>query len=78
MEKEIVAGNLGSIANYDVEFKGGKLIAKLDAEKAEYGIKAGVFFEAGAEAVIDAIARAIPGTIDDVLLGIVKTALLKV
>lgn len=78
MEKDIVEGSIGQIGSYDVEFKGGKLIAVVMAEKAELGISAGVKVEIKAEAVIDALAAAIPGSIDDAIFGVLKAALLKV
>lgn len=74
MEKDIVEGNLGQIGHYDVEFKGGKLVAKVDAAHP-VGVTAGVHIEIGAGAVIDAIAKAIPGQIDDAILGVLKAAL---
>ncbi len=73
MEKDIVDGKLGEVGAYDLEFKGGKLVAKISAGKA--GISGGAFIEIDAEIVLDALAAAIPGTIDDAVLGLVKAAL---
>lgn len=81
MEKDIVDGKIGEVGAYDVEFKGGKLVAKADLSVSEpipgVEVKAGVSISISAESVIDAIAKAVPGQIDDVLLGLLKGALLK-
>jgi hypothetical protein len=76
MEADIAQGQVGKVGQYDVEFKGGKLVAKIDAKPAD-GVAAGVFVEVDAAVVLDALAKAIPGTIDDALLGVAKAALLK-
>lgn len=70
MEADIVEGKLGEVGGYDLEFKGGKLTFEI---KLNVGV--GVKAEVGAEAVIDAIAKAIPGQIDDAILGVLKAAL---
>jgi hypothetical protein len=75
MEADLVQGPIGSVGKYDVEFKDGKLIASIDASPTA-GVSAGVKVEVDAAVVLDALAKAIPGTIDDALLGIVKAALL--
>jgi len=74
MEKEIVEGNIGSVGKYDVEFKGGCLCVLVEAG-LPYG-SAGLQVKVGAEAVLDAIAKAIPGQIDDAVIGVIKAALL--
>jgi hypothetical protein len=81
MEADIVEGTIGNVGSYDVEFKGGKLIAKAGvahSPTAGVSVKADLSLEVGAEAVVDAIAKAIPGQIDDMVLGMIKAALLKV
>jgi hypothetical protein len=75
MEKDIVDGKIGNVGSYDVEFKDGKLKAQVAASPAE-GVSAGAFIEIDAAMVLDALAKAIPGTIDDALLGVAKAALL--
>lgn len=74
MEKDLLQGPIGEAGMYDVEFKGGKLIAKANAA-ADFGT-ASILVSIDASKVIDAIAAAVPGKIDDVVLGVVKTALL--
>lgn len=76
MEKDIVEGKIGSVGEYDVEFKGGKLVAKAGVTAPEGLGTAGMFVEIPAGPVIDkafAVAeKAIPGTIDDAILEMVK------
>lgn len=75
MEKDLVEGKLGDVGSYDVEFKDGKLVAKVEAKFAVGN--AVVSLEIGAEQVLDAIAKAIPGAVDDAVISIIKGALLK-
>ena len=64
--KEIAEGQIGQDAKYDIEFKDGKLVAEV--------VYAGQFAEAGvvvklpASAIKEAIKKAIPGQIDDLVL----------
>lgn len=76
MEADILDGKIGAVGGYDLEFKGGKLTFVVDVA-APGGLvegKLGVGVDAGA--VLDAIAKAIPGTIDDAIIGVAKAALL--
>lgn len=66
MEKEIVAGEIGSEANYKVEIKEGKLQASLVYQGKQAGVGANV--NIGIGAVLDAIKEAIPGHFDDALI----------
>lgn len=74
MEADIVDGKLGEHGSYDVEFKGGKLVAKVDYSPAG-GVKGGAFIELEAEAVKEAIKKAIPGQYDDVALDLLFSLL---
>jgi len=79
MEKDIVDGKIGEVGAYDVEFKGGKLVAKADAAAVPGGlvsVKAAVSVEIDAKAVFAAIKAKIPGNVDDAILGVVEAALL--
>lgn len=76
MEKDLAQGPIGTVGSYDVEFKEGKLTAKVSA-KVEAGVEGGAFISLDASLILDALAKAIPGQIDDALLGILKGALLK-
>lgn len=73
MEKDLAEGKIGSVGAYDLEFKGGKLTFKLSAGAS--GLSAMVGIEADADVVLDALAKAIPGHVDDALLGLMKSAL---
>lgn len=70
MEKDIIDGKIGTVGTYDVEFKGGKLRAVVLANTAVGS--AGITLEIGAEQVITAIEKAIPGQIDDAILEMLK------
>lgn len=73
MEKDILEGKIGEVGGYDLEFKGGKLVLKVDAA-IDIG-KAGFFAELEADKVLDALAKAIPGQWDDVALNGLKAIL---
>jgi hypothetical protein len=73
MEKDIVDGKIGEVGAYDLEFKNGKLSFKVSALKS--GVSVSALVEAEADAVIDAMAKAIPGQIDDAVFGLIKAAL---
>lgn len=73
MEADLVQGKLGTVGKYDVAFKGGELVVEIDGNDAVGSV--GMVVKVKASAVLDAIALAIPGTIDDALIGIIKGAL---
>jgi hypothetical protein len=73
MEADIVDGKIGSMGAYDVEFKGGKLQAKL-VFSHPVG-EATVNIAIGSDAVIEALKAAIPGKVDDAILEVLKSAL---
>lgn len=78
MEKDIAEGNIGTVGVYDIEFKGGKLVAKAKlGTSTDQGLslEADMLISLDAEKVIDAIAKAIPGQIDDAVLSLIKGAL---
>ncbi len=79
MEKELLKGSIGTVGNYDVEFKGGKLLASVNlAHDATEGVGASANLSVSIDAakVIDAIERAVPGPIDDAVLEIMKKVLI--
>lgn len=77
---DIVDGKLGEVGAYDVEFKDGYLSAKAQVlAKVASGIVEIVGeleVRVGAEAVIEALKKAIPGEIDDAILDGAKKLLL--
>lgn len=77
-DKEFIQGKIGSVGTYDVEFRAGKFIARVDVshEATEgVGVSADVELSIDAGKVIDAIARAIPGHFDDAVLELAKKLL---
>lgn len=78
LDKDIVDGKLGNMGAFDVEFKGGYLVGKVEVKAPIAGVvdvSGVVEVRVGAEAVIEAIKKAIPGKVDDAILDVVKAAL---
>ena len=73
MDKPLVEQPLGSVGKVEVKVAGGVLSVELDA--GAVGLSAGVVLKLDSDQVCDALAKAIPGTIDDALLGVLKVAL---
>lgn len=73
MEKDIVDGAIGKVGKYDLEFKEGEL--RFVLEVGQFGLGAGVKVAIKADAVLDAIAKAIPGQVDDAIFAVLKQAL---
>ena len=73
MEKDIVEGKLGSVGEYDLEFKEGKL--KFILKAGHSGVNGVIGIEVDSDAVLDAIAKANPSQIDDAILAVIKAAL---
>ncbi len=74
METELAEGKLGTVGQYDVAFKDGFLVVDVGAAIPLGSL--GIVLKVDAAQIVDAIAKAIPGTLDDVILGVLKTALL--
>lgn len=74
MEKDLAKGPIGSVGSYDVSFKGGKLLvsASVSLPPSE---NASLQIEVDANKVLDALAAAVPGKLDDMLIGLIKAAL---
>lgn len=70
---EIAEGPIGNVGKYDIEFKEGKLVCEVSAQVGF--ADAGFVLKIGAEQVLDAIAKAIPGTIDDAVIDMAKKLL---
>lgn len=78
MEKDIIEGKIGEVGAYDVEFKGGKLVAKAGVSKEPapgVSVKADVSLEIGAKLVLEALKKAIPGQVDDIFIDMAIKAL---
>lgn len=74
MEKDIVDGKIGEVGAYDLEFKEGALKFTL-LLASPFGVEGELNVKVKADAVMDAIAKAIPGQVDDAVLGLIKSAL---
>ena len=72
MDAPILEGQIGDAGKYDVTFKTGTL--RVEASYAS-GVTAGLFVEVSSDAVLDALAKAIPGTVDDAVIALIKAAL---
>jgi hypothetical protein len=72
---EIVKGNIGTVGNYNVKFESGKVVIEANAAQ-DYG-SVGIVLKLDAAVILDAMAKAIPGQLDDMLFGAVKSSLLK-
>jgi hypothetical protein len=78
MEKEIAKGNIGSVGDYKLEFKDGKLRAEAAAKPIE-GVSSGAFLELDSDALMNlvevtALAKvkaAIPGQVDDFVVDLI-------
>lgn len=80
MAPELANGKVGEVASYDLKLENGDLIATGSASVKVEGIEVGsasIVLKIEGAAVLDVIAKAIPGTLDDAILGIAKAALLK-
>lgn len=78
MDKDLVKGNIGTVGNYDLEFKGGKLLGAVNiAHDATDGVGVSANFTVSLDAgkVIDAIERAIPGDLDKIPLELLRKLL---
>jgi hypothetical protein len=74
MEGQLAQGNIGAVGEYVAEFKGGKLVLKAGAKPVE-GVMAAMSVEVEAKVIFAAIKAAIPGQVDDAILGVIEAAL---
>ena len=74
---EIVDGKLGTVGDYDLFIKDGQLQFVLNAKVVSDGIKAGVSLSIDASVLLDLLAKAIPGTLDDAIIAVAKEAIKK-
>lgn len=76
MESHIADGNIGSVGKYDVDFKEGKLV--IVSEVMHGQSSAGLIVKIDGRQVLDAIAKAIPGQVDDAVIKVLESALLPI
>lgn len=74
MDKELSSGPIGDIGKYEVAFKGGMLLVNANVSLPP-GESASVVLQVDAKKVLDALKDAIPGKLDDLAIGLLKTAL---
>lgn len=74
MEAVIVKGPVADVGDYSVEFKGGKLLVKVDVSLPP-GESASLLVSVDSDKVLDAIALAVPGKLDDALIALIKLGL---
>jgi hypothetical protein len=74
MDKDLAGGNIGDVGSYKVAFSGGKLVCSANVALPP-GEKANLSIEVDAGKVLDALKEAVPGKLDDMLIGLIKSAL---
>lgn len=72
---ELAHGNIGSVGEYEIKFEGGKLILVSGVNASP--LAASINLSVDALAIKDAIKKAIPGQVDDVVLDLVFNLLVK-
>ncbi len=73
--KILIEGPLGEVGNFVLEWKDNALVFTLGVKVGP--LKSSVVTEVNSVEVFEEIAKAIPGTIDDVVIDLVKSVLLK-
>lgn len=63
MDKDLIAGNLGTIGKYDLAFTGGKIVFTLGLGLGEVGVGASLSVLIGPKEILDLIAAKIGGPI---------------
>lgn len=76
MELDIAEGKIGELGSYDVELKGGKLIAKIQAAGPGGALTGEMFVAIDGKVLFAKIKEAIPGQVDDAILSVLEAALL--
>lgn len=74
MDKDLAGGPIGTIGNYSVVFRGGKLVLAAVAQFPP-GESFASTLEVDAKKVLDALKAAIPGVLDDALIALAEKAL---
>lgn len=74
MDKELASGNIGEVGKYVVSFKGGFLLVNANVSLPP-GESASLQVSVDSDKVLDAIAAAVPGKLDDALIALIKIGL---
>lgn len=72
---DLLDGKIGSVGAYELDLVAGKLVVKVNVAAPEGVGSVALVLELDGCAVLDVVAKAIPGTIDDALIGVAKAAL---
>ena len=73
---ELVNEKLGEVGNFKAEIGNkGILSVELDGAYAKAGLTAGVVVKLDSSIILDLIAKAIPGAVDDAIIAVMKQAL---
>jgi hypothetical protein len=70
---DIAQGNLGTVGKYEVDLENSAIKASVDVN-VPFGT-AGIQITLKGEFLLDALAKLIPGTFDDALIAVAKSAL---
>lgn len=72
-DKELVHAPLGSVGEFDIGLKDGKVELKLQA--GVEGVAAGLVVTVSPRVFLDKLAAAIPGKLDDTIIAVLESAL---
>lgn len=73
MEKVLVSGPIGELGSYELAWKSAALMLTVSIKAGP--LKVATSAEVDSMEAFDEIAKAIPGTIDDAVIGVIKAAL---
>lgn len=73
MDQDLAQGNIGQVGKYDVAFKDKMLVIEIDEQDSlgSTQLKRSV----SAKAVLEALKKAIPGSVDDAVFNVIEAAL---
>lgn len=76
LEGELIKGPIGDVGKYNLKFEKGQLVIEGDANLDKSSI--GLILKIDAKQLLDALAKAIPGQLDDQVIKLIEAALLPV
>jgi hypothetical protein len=74
-EKELLDGNISSELAYEISYNEESKSLRLELKHDGKGSSSGMYHELKAEYLLDKLAEAIPGEVDDKVLALLKAAL---
>lgn len=72
---QIVNTNLGTVGNFELKLEGGKLVIITKASYDKGGVDGSLNLSVDSSVILDLIAKAIPGQVDDAVIAVMKAAL---